>query len=469
MALDPSIILDINPQPIDPNTYAKVFQQAAQLREIRDQQQSQNMLRALAQQPGNIDPKTGSFTPNALAQITKVNPQLGMKLGEQAVQAQNVAAEAEVHKSQAFADKMKASHEVASEAVDTYDAALAGGASPDAARVQAQDVLTKGVDKLRKSGMFSDAELAQAQTEFDPVRTRANAGKTAEWLDRVEQAKKDALAEKKAEETERHQREVEAREERHERVQEGLEGARLKLEERKEAREERAASDKPNLSPLAIEGAAEQLLAGDRSVLQNFGRGKQGAADLAAVRNRTFELAAERGLKGADLANIDAAFRGQVSGEQALGRRGAQLEQAGSALEGMIGLSKEAYSKLPRGQFVPFNKLRAMVDHNLSSPEQAAAFQYDEAVVNAWAKSINPSGGLTVSDVKRGEEMLSKVTSVEAHNAVLDAMLKEVAKERGANVSARANLRDQGEKGPAPPPGKRLRYNPSTGELEPVK
>lgn len=457
MPVDASIPLQVNP-PAGPQQLMSLYQFAESLKAQRQQQEQFNALRQLAAQPDSFDEK-GRPTQNFLRGLQQIDPMKAMEAYDQLAKFDEQEALASQHKAAAMKDKMEASHGIASEAIDAYDGALKSGLSTDAAKAKAQSVYTEGMDRLKKSGMFSADEVAQAPTEFDPITTRANAGKTKEWLDRQDKEAKDK-AEQAFKETEFKDKQ------RHEKVQEGIEGARLSIERHREARETAAQADKPNLGPAAIEMTAEQVLAGDRSGLQNLGRGKQGAADLAAVRNRVAELAVARGLKGADLANIDAAFQGQLSGERTLGRRGAQLEQTGSALEGIIGLSKDAYAKLPRGQFVPFNQLRAMVDKNLSSPEQAAAFQYDEAVINAWAKSINPSGGMTVSDVKRGEDMLSKVTSVEAHDAVLDAMLKEVGKERGANVSARANLRDQGTGGAKPQTGGVIKYDANGNRVQ---
>lgn len=187
-----------------------------------------------------------------------------------------------------------------------------------------------------------------------------------------------------------------------------------------------------------------------------LGRGKQGAADVAAVRNRVWEKADAAGISGTDLANIDAEFHGQKAGESYLGRRGAQLSQAGAALDLLIGQSKEVYSTLPRGEFLPFNRLQKVVATETASPEQAAAFAADTAVINQWAKAINPTGQLTVEASRRGAEMLSNVTSHEAHDRVLDQMRKEIGAERASLPSARSDVRrnpgGKEEKSPSTPP-----------------
>lgn len=129
-------------------------------------------------------------------------------------------------------------------------------------------------------------------------------------------------------------------------------------------------------------------------------------------------------------------FNGQQAENHTLGTIGAKVESSNAGLDTVINQAQAAYSKLPRGSFVPFNQLAKMAQTNAwSTPEQADAFAADTAAINMWAKSINPTGVLTVENARRGQEMLSQAQSPEAHTAVLERMRKEgQAAQAGVNA-----------------------------------
>lgn len=132
------------------------------------------------------------------------------------------------------------------------------------------------------------------------------------------------------------------------------------------------------------------------------------------------------GASAADKLTAMNSFAGQQATARTLGNIEGKVGSAANGLDIMAGQANDAYSKLGRGNFVPFNKLQQMASTNaFSSPEQADAYAADTGVINLWGKAINPSGVLTVEAQKRGEQMLSQAQSPEAHAAVLARMVAE--------------------------------------------
>jgi hypothetical protein len=168
----------------------------------------------------------------------------------------------------------------------------------------------------------------------------------------------------------------------------------------------------------------------------------------------------------ADVATAMNIFAGQQSEQRTLGTISGKVGSANNGLDRVLDMANEAYGKLGRTGFVPFNKLQQMATTDaFSTPEQADAYAADTAAINMWAKAINPSGVLTVENARRGEQMLSNATSPEAHAAVIARMRKEgAASVAGVNQSRGINTAP-----PAPAPQSLPRLNPPAGTSGGVK
>lgn len=124
MPLDPQIALQTQTPQID---LGSIYGAAMQLRQLHDQIQTQNALKAVAQQPGAIDDKTGGFTTNALAQIMKISPQEGMKAAAASGEAEQRAASAAHTNSETQTAKMKGLKDAINDGLSVLDPALASG------------------------------------------------------------------------------------------------------------------------------------------------------------------------------------------------------------------------------------------------------------------------------------------------------------------------------------------------------
>lgn len=181
----------------------------------------------------------------------------------------------------------------------------------------------------------------------------------------------------------------------------------------------------PALDPATLQQMAQQAWAGDKSVFSGLGRGAGGARNIIALRKAVNDMGVATGKTGADLASMNAQFAGATRAAAAAGQRVGAAQVSVSELPRLTSLSSEAYGKLPRGQFVPFNSLQRMVSNNTSSPEQAAAYAADFAVINAYARALSPTGQPHEADKKRATEMLNGAYSQQGHEAVLNQINTE--------------------------------------------
>lgn len=198
------------------------------------------------------------------------------------------------------------------------------------------------------------------------------------------------------------------------------------------------------LADDTISDMAGQYLAGDKSVMQNLGRGAQGAENIVKLRAEISRQARDAGLKPDQVATKMADFAGRTAAMRTLGTRGANVEYAANTANKAIDLAQEAYGKLPRGQFVPFNQLRELYDKKTSSPEQAAAYAATNTLVNEYARvAAGGSNQATEGMRHHAREMLNTAMGPEAFNAVLGMMRREIQTAKSAyNETRREFLQD---------------------------
>jgi hypothetical protein len=183
------------------------------------------------------------------------------------------------------------------------------------------------------------------------------------------------------------------------------------------------------LPPATVRFYAEQALAGDPSVFAMVGRNQAARAQIAqAVQEMGTDPNRPGGpISGSDMAALRAQFAGDMQAQRTIGQRTGAIAVSGEEARGVASLVKDAYAKLPRGEFKPFNELKALVDNQTNSPEQGAAYAADFALQTAYARALNPQGVPRETDIAKAGEMLNTAgDSPEKHNAVVDQILKEL-------------------------------------------
>lgn len=158
----------------DPNKMQDLILGAAKIKEVQQQQQGQNALRALFADPNNVDPKTGMLKPEATAKLMAANPAFGLDYNKAAAGVQETQTQTRALSARTdLVSKIQSlGAEMADETLGTYDNAVKNGMPPERAQQLAQLDYSKHLDELTKSGMLSPEQLKMIPTQFDPVRVR---------------------------------------------------------------------------------------------------------------------------------------------------------------------------------------------------------------------------------------------------------------------------------------------------------
>jgi hypothetical protein len=145
-------------------------------------------------------------------------------------------------------------------------------------------------------------------------------------------------------------------------------------------------------------------------------------------------------------------YTGQQAYERTAGTYGARVETATNEVDQLMPQALDAAQKLPRGEWVPINKLVQQYEAGKSDPRYYDFAFANWSLLNAYARAINPTGVPRLEDKNHAADLLSTATDQKSYEAVLSRMRKEV------EASQRAVGKTRGVSGPAgqgqPPPPK---------------
>jgi hypothetical protein len=206
--------------------------------------------------------------------------------------------------------------------------------------------------------------------------------------------------------------------------------------------EQDASPDDAPMDPLAVHMVAQQYLAGDAGALSNFGRGKQGAANLNAVRLEVAKQANAAGMNGADIAAKMAEFAGLKAGQRTAGVRSASIEIAANEVAQLAPIALEASSKVSRSGYLPFGKAGIMFDSNTNDPAMRQFAMANTALVNAYGQAMARGGAATVSDKDHARELLSTAFDQPSYAAAVAQLQRETRAAQAAPKQVRQDLSD---------------------------
>lgn len=185
------IPLAFNPAPIGPS-FGKAVGDAQQLMALQQNQQQvqrANQLRSILGTPDALDP-TGQPKPDTLSKVMSVDPEAGMKLQQNALATQQRQLQMDQFKTKTFAQQFEMTKDVSDEAYTAYKQAIADGLSEPAARQRGQAIQSEGLERLGKSGMFSDQQQQTWPRQFDPVHAAAHVQSYDQWQKRRDDEEK---------------------------------------------------------------------------------------------------------------------------------------------------------------------------------------------------------------------------------------------------------------------------------------
>ena len=237
----------------------------------------------------------------------------------------------------------------------------------------------------------------------------------------------------------------------------------------------------PEMSDETASFMADRILSGDTHALVGLGRGAQGAGNIAKIQKLVAEKAQAQGIDPSDILQKNAEAAGLNAQQRTFGTQTARMASASIEAEGGLLLARQASSQVPRGNWVPVNKLVQMGEDAVSDPALAKFRAANLTLINQYARAINPNGVPSIHDKEEATKMLSTATSPEAYNAVLDQMQQEITIAHNSPTKAKTmlenirkgNTPESGVQAPssvpapslaAPASAKQVIVNPSTGE-----
>ena len=134
-------------------------------------------------------------------------------------------------------------------------------------------------------------------------------------------------------------------------------------------------------------------------------------------------------------------YYGGVSAQRAAGTRGGNIMVSAVEADKTFALAKKASDNFPRGEFIPFNKLKQMSARTIkSNPKYTQFLDANEAAITAYSSTMSRSGANTVHAQERADRVLSTADSKEAYDAGLEQLRVEVNAVRNAPQEAAAEL-----------------------------
>lgn len=180
------------------------------------------------------------------------------------------------------------------------------------------------------------------------------------------------------------------------------------------------------LSDETTKAMAAQYLAGDRTVMQNLGRGAQGAANIVKLREEITRQANAAGLDGKGIVDNFNEQAGALAGQRTVGTRAANISLAANEANNMIPVALAASEKVPRGNWMPWNKAVQAYQKGTSSPELASFVAATNSLVNAYVRAVSPGGVPTDSMREHAYSMLNSAQGPDAFKAVVSTMKMEM-------------------------------------------
>ena len=410
------------PLQVDPTKGQMPANQMLAMIQAAQKMKQQQAIRNIFAQPGAF--QNGALNPQALQQIYQADPEYGAQV-DQAQELKQLRQSEVQDAQQTRQEKIIESVSQAAQAADAqYQDILKTGASPDEAKRRMQPIWDSTLKSL--SGVLPPEAVAKYKA-FDPQVLE----QAVTWKDRV------AAEKQKREDAQLAEREQ------HDRAMESVALGGLGVRQRAEKVKEDAANNPDGmLDAQTLKAMGEQYIAGDRTVMQNLGRGAQGGKNLIALRGEIAKQMAEAGIGGKEMAARMAEFEGLKAGERTGAARQANVEMAINEAIPFADLALEASKKFDRGSFTPFNRAEQAIASGTSDPKLASFVAANNSFINAYARAVSPSGVPTVSDKDHAREMLNTAMGPEAYQAVIDQLKKEMEAARESPKVMRQELRE---------------------------
>jgi len=198
-----------------------------------------------------------------------------------------------------------------------------------------------------------------------------------------------------------------------------------------------------NLTPETIDFIAETYR--QTGTLPPLGMGPMAAAARSKILTRAGELAMSGGQTAAqaatDVRTNKAENAGMTAGQRAIGTQIANVQVAANEANKMIEVAKPYVTKVNPTDYPVLNAAGNYVAKNTGDPNIVGLATSLNAIVNTYARAINPKGTATVSDKNHAREILNAAMSKGQLNEAFNVMNQEMGAALASGPETKAGMR----------------------------
>ena len=142
-------------------------------------------------------------------------------------------------------------------------------------------------------------------------------------------------------------------------------------------------------------------------------------------QQNVIKWAAGMGITADDVASGQATRKFDIASASASGHRAGGMAAVEATMPGLIAEAQDASSKLPRGKFVPWNKLAQMGEAAMSDPDLKRLMVANQSIASEFQQVIS-RGGSNVTALNEAMHLLQTAESPQAYQAALNQIQREV-------------------------------------------
>lgn len=160
-------------------------------------------------------------------------------------------------------------------------------------------------------------------------------------------------------------------------------------------------------------------------------------------RNRSVIAATLMADPNANLRQLGEDAAGGMTGARAIGGQEANVAIAASEARKMIGITSDLSANVDRSQYPSINAISNAVAKGTGDQNIVKLNTSINALVNTYARAINPKGVATVSDKNHARDLINAAYSNGQLGSIMQVMDQEMAAAQSAGKEARAHLRGE--------------------------
>jgi len=169
----------------------------------------------------------------------------------------------------------------------------------------------------------------------------------------------------------------------------------------------------------------------------------EGRLDPNAVNSRNSKILATTltAKPDANLVDLNLDVLGKKAAERTISTTGANIQVAANEAKDMLDVALKYSNKVDRTQYPTINSIQNAVDKGTGGVEIVQLNASLNALVNIYARAINPKGIPTVSDKNHAREMINAAYSKGQIEGIVDVMKQEMNAALKSTSRARTQIR----------------------------